>query len=324
MGLSENHPYTHVCSKAGRMPGVVPASASYQVRKGTDVALFSKLFKGKGHTVEELARRLGMAPDALAAVRPSYTAFHIPKRSGGQRTIHAPSPELKLVQRLVLRRVLGRLRAHAHAVGFERGHSIVTNAKCHVGQPVVAKLDIVDFFANTSAKRIEEYFRFIGWNREAAGLLTELCTHEGGLPQGAPTSPRLSNLVNHGLDAGLAKLAEQSGAMYTRYADDITFSFQRDDRVSNRMLLTLTRQILRDYGYRLHIGRKRRIMRRHQRQEVTGLVVNQKVQLPRCTRRWLRAVKHRIETGADPTLTPGQVRGWLALEHMIATQRDAG
>jgi len=287
------------------------------------MALFDKLFKGKGHTVEELARRLGITPGELAAVRPSYTAFYIPKRSGGQRTIHAPSPELKQAQRLILRRVLARLRSHAHAVGFERGHSIVTNAVCHVGQSVVAKLDIVDFFASTSAKRVEEYFRFIGWNREAAGLLTELCTHEGGLPQGAPTSPRLSNLVNHGLDAGLAKLAEQHGAAYTRYADDITFSFQRDDRAEIRMLLTLTRQILRDYGYRLHAGRKRRIMRQHQRQEVTGLVVNRTVQLTRRTRRWLRAVKHRAESGAEPTLTAGQLRGWLALEHMIVKQRNA-
>ncbi|NUM56123.1 MAG: RNA-directed DNA polymerase [Candidatus Hydrogenedentes bacterium] len=286
------------------------------------MGLFKKLFKGSGHTVEELARRLGTAPAELSAVRPTYTTFHIPKRSGGQRTIHAPAPELKQLQRLILRRVLARLRAHPHAVGFERGHSIVTNAVCHVGQPVVAKLDIVDFFASTSARRVEEYFQRIGWNREAAALLTELCTYNGGLPQGAPTSPRISNLVNFGIDAGLKTLAERSGATYTRYADDITFSFATDDSNTISMLLTVTRQILRDYGYRVHIARKRRIMRQHQRQEVTGLVVNRKAQLPRRTRRWLRAVRHRAQGESGPTLTQSQLQGWAALEHMITTQRD--
>lgn len=287
------------------------------------MGLFKKLFKGTGHTIEDLARRLGITPEELSAVRPEYTAFYIPKRSGGQRTIHAPSPALKQIQRLILRRVLGRLRAHPHAVGFERGHSIVTNAVCHVGQAVVAKMDIVNFFASTSGKRVEDYFRYIGWNREAAGLLTALCTFEGGLPQGAPTSPRLSNLVNHGVDAGLKALAESSGATYTRYADDITFSFPNDDNKAMRMVLTVTRQILRDYGYKVHMGRKRRIMRQHQRQEVTGLVVNRKAQLPRRTRRWLRAVRHRARGESGPTLAEWQLRGWTALEHMIATQRDA-
>lgn len=301
--------------------GHVPASVLSK-KRGSVVALFAKLFKGSGHGIDELARRLAMRPEELAAIRPEYTSFTIPKRSGGRRTIHVPSPELKRVQRLILRRVLARLRAHPHAVGFERGHSIVTNAVCHVGQAVVAKLDIVDFFGTTSDKRVESFFRFIGWNREAADRLTELCTYQHGLPQGAPTSPRLSNLVNHGLDAGLAKLAGNRGATYTRYVDDITISFPNDDRKTITKVLACTRFILTKYGYQIHTRRKRRILRRHQRQEVTGLVVNAKAQLPRATRRWLRAVKHRTEHGGNPSLTAEQLKGWIALEHMIATQHE--
>ena len=285
------------------------------------MSFFKKLFSGSGHTVEELARRLGVSERELTALSPSYSTFLIPKRSGGQRQIHAPSPELKLIQKLILHRLLLRLRAHPHAVGFERGHSIVTNAVCHVGQAVVAKLDIVDFFASTTAKRVTAYFRFIGWNREAASLITKLCTHNGGLPAGAPTSPRISNLVNYGLDARMAALAKTVGATYTRYADDITISFTQDDKEDIKTVLSGTRLILDELGYRIHVRKKRRIQRRHQRQEVTGLVVNAKVQLPRVTRRWLRAVKHRAEAGGQPTVNSAQLLGWAALEQMIATQR---
>jgi len=187
---------------------------------------------------------------------------------------------------------------------------------------VVVKMDVMDFFTNTTAARVEDYFRFIGWNREAAALLTKLCTHGGGLPQGAPTSPRLSNLVNHGLDAALTALAKTVDAAYTRYADDITISFSRDDEDEINMILSTTRLTLKDVGYTLHEHKKRRILRRHQRQKVTGLVVNAKVQLPRATRRWLRAVRHRTAQGTNPSLTAAQLHGWQALEAMIAKQRE--
>src|SRR5262249_44280484 len=152
---------------------------------------------------------------------------------------------LKTIQRRILRRLLGRLRCHPAATGFERGRSIVTNARAHVGKAVVVQMDLKDFFTSTTTRRVRKYFRKTGWNREAADLLIRLCTHQGGLPQGAPTSPRLSNLVNYRLDARLARLAgrrrlydprtgqrigsREIGAKYTRYADDLTFSFQSDD-----------------------------------------------------------------------------------------------
>jgi len=286
------------------------------------VSLFKKLFKGSGLTVDDLANRIGIPKAELIAIIPAYREFHIPKRSGGMRRILAPETGLKSLQRRILRRVLARLRAHPHAVGFERGHSIVTNAVCHVGQAVVAKIDIVDFFSTTTAKRVEAYFRHIGWNREAAELLVKLCTHEGSLPQGAPTSPRLSNLVNYGVDAQLKALAATYNAAYTRYADDITISFAADNEDEIALVLSTTRLALQEAGYAIHTRKKRRIMRRHQRQEVTGLVVNQKVQLSRATRRWLRAVRHRAETGGSPTLSLAQLQGWQAFEQMIISQRE--
>jgi hypothetical protein len=271
--------------------------------------------------VDELARRLGMGVAELTAIKAQYQFFEIPKRSGGKRRIAAPSPELKTLQRRILRRVLGRLRAHPHATGFERNHSIVTNARPHVGQAVVLRLDIRDFFGSTRAARIHDYLRWIGWDEAAAQLLVQLCCLDGALPQGAPTSPRLANLVNYRLDAQLLGLARRFQATYTRYADDLFFSLSEDTPGPTHRLIRAVESAVARAGYRLHIKRKLRIRRRYEQQSVTGLVVNQKVDLPRRTRRWLRAVEHRFRSGGNATLTEAQFAGWQALRHMITTQR---
>ena len=129
-----------------------------------------------GHGPDELARRLGMDEPELDLIVPHYRPFKIPKRSGGTRRILAPDREFKSFQRRVFYRVLGRLRSHPCALGFERGHSIATHARRHCGRPVVVRLDIQDFFPTTRASRVRAYFRYIGWNRHAAELLTRWCT----------------------------------------------------------------------------------------------------------------------------------------------------
>jgi retron-type reverse transcriptase len=275
---------------------------------------------GSGHGIDELARRLGCSPDELLAVRPVYREFKIPKRSGGQRQVSAPEDDLKTLQRRILRRLLARLRCHPAATGFQPGQSIVTNARCHVGRAVVVRLDLRDFFPRTAAWRVRRYFRRVGWNRPAARLLTRLCTHQGGLPQGAPTSPRLSNLVNYRLDSRLAAVTRKLEINYTRYADDITLSFAADDRKRIRYLIRFVGRVAWAEGYTVHRRKKLVIRRRHQQQLVTGLVVNDGVRLPRATRRWLRAVEHHQRTGRPATLTAEQLAGWRALEHMVASQ----
>ncbi len=300
-----------------------------------------EVLHGRGRDLAELANRLGM-PDIRVDQRRGKTvgAFpaderiplkyrwhRIPKRSGGTRLLHSPNPILKKVQRQLLRRVFGKLKVHSAAHGFQRGRSIVTHARLHVGQAVVIRIDIQDFFPSTSGDRLTRYFRRIGWNRGAARMLTKLCTKRLGdrigLPQGAPTSPTLSNLVNYGLDAQLSGLARKSGAQYSRYADDMFFSFAKDDRRFIRGVIRRARRILNESGYRMHGRSKLRVLRRHQRQTVTGLVVNDKVQLPRKTRRWLRSVEHHLKTGRQASLNRDQLQGWRALEHMIAKQRES-
>ncbi len=159
--------------------------------------------------------------------------------------------------------------------------------------------------------------RPFGWSREAAELLSHWTTFEGGLPQGAPTSPRLSNLVNHGFDARVAAAVARRKGTYTRYADDIAISFPKNYPRRMRGIIQRIRAIARSHGYRVHGPGKIRIMRPHQQQRVTGLVVNERARLPRKTRRWLRAVEHRIATGGKPSLTEAQLKGWQAYAEMI-------
>jgi len=298
---------------------------------------------GGGLPVSELAQRLKMSELDLRRLQPKYQEFTIPKRSGGQRRIFAPVQDLKKVQRRILRRVLNQLRCHPAARGFERGQSIVTNASPHVRQSIVIRMDLKDYFEATKTERIRDFFRRIGWDKEAAGILTNLCTHHGGLPPGAPTSPRLSNLVNYRLDTRLAALAKggktpcynpRTGsqvdqavpaagvATYTRYADDLTFSFPANDPGSVHRLIFFVKRIVKEEGYEVHMRKKLQIRRQHDQQRVTGLVVNDRVNLPRVVRRRLRAVEHHHRTGLPATMTPAQLAGWKALQTMIAKQRS--
>ncbi len=278
--------------------------------------------RGWGLGIPELARRLEMLADELRGFSPRYRKVFIKKRAGGERRLLVPDKHTKALQLKLLYRILRRLRAHDRAFGFERGRSIVHNALPHAGQSVVVRLDVVDFFSSTAADRLERYFRRIGWNKAAAELLVRMTTHDNGLPQGAPTSPRLSNLVNYLLDVQMTRLAERWKGQYTRYADDITFSFPKDYPRHVRGVIQKAGRILKAHGYQMHRRRKLNIRRQHQQQMVTGLVVNESVNLPRWRRRQLRAVRHRHRTGAPATMSPAQLQGWNALHSMIRTQEE--
>ena len=269
--------------------------------------------------VDELARRLGATREQLEGFQPVYQEFDIPKQSGGKRRISAPSPELKALQRKILKRLLARVKCHEAVHGFERGRSILTNAGPHVGSALVIHVDIQDFFPSTSARRIAGLYQRLGWDSEATKVLVKLTTHRGGLPQGAPTSPRLANLVNLRIDARLSGLARRFGGSYTRYADDLTFS----SAAEKMPILGVVGRILAEDGYKVHKRRKMHVRRAHQRQMVTGLVVNEKAQLPRETRRWLRAVEHRLKTKGQATLKPEQLAGWRSFQGMLAQRSES-
>jgi retron-type reverse transcriptase len=281
--------------------------------------------------LEELARRLGVTKEQLLAVvglRKKYRWHAIAKKTGGRRILHAPVPELKDLQKRMLRKLFARLKVHPAACGFVRGKSIVDHAARHAGKKLVVKIDIQNYFQATSWGRLSLYFDKLGWKsgmpwRDSANrVLCQLVIHHNGLPQGAPTSPILSNAVNYKMDCRLAALAEKSQATYSRYADDLAFSFDTDDVRFVRGVVRRVRKILFAEGYRINKA-KLRYLRSHQQQRLVGLVVNDKVQLPRKTRRLLRAVEHRLRSGGNATMTRQELAGWRAYEKMVKAKAIA-
>lgn len=276
--------------------------------------------KGEGRGIDQLVSRIETNWNELRSFEPAYSTALIAKRRGGTRRLSIPDRQTKQLQRRILKKLLAKLKTHPCAMGFDPGVSIAHNAAMHVGKAVVIKLDIKDFFPSTTAQRVEHYFRRIGWDAQCAALLTKLVTHDGGLPQGAPTSPRLSNLVNYVLDCRIERYVKKHKGVYTRYADDITVSYPKDYPKYVRGTVQVVRRTCKAMGYTVHTRGKLRIVRRHQQQRVTGLVVNEKVQLPRNKRRQLRAIEHRLAQGQRATMSAEQLAGWRALEGMIERQ----
>jgi RNA-directed DNA polymerase len=271
-------------------------------------------------TAADLAMMLGLPLGTLrwltyhrrGATLVHYHRFGIPKKQGGQRAISAPKPRLAEAQRWVWRNILARLEARPEAHGFVPGRSIVTNATPHAGKAVVINLDLKDFFPSVTFRRVKGLFRGAGYNEHVATVLGLLCTEPPRLaasldgedcyialgarvlPQGACTSPSLTNLLCRRLDARLAGLAKRHAMTYTRYADDLTFSGD-DLRVVGRVLRS-ARTILQAEGFVEHPS-KTHVMRQTARQEVTGLVVNTaRPSVPRAYLRQLRAVLHNCAT----------------------------
>lgn len=253
-----------------------------------------------------------LAYDRALSTVSHYRRFTIPKKAGGLRRISAPMPRLKRAQYWILDALLAHAPVHAAAHGFVPGRSIVTNAAAHVGRDVVVNLDLKDFFPSLDYRRIKGKFRGLGYAEPVATVLALLCTEpdvdaveiDGArlyaargprrLPQGAPTSPALTNLVCTRLDARLSGLAGSLGFTYTRYADDLTFSASGEAAGKVGALLKYVHAIVAGEGFTVHPD-KTRVMRRGRHQEVTGLTVNERVGVPRETLRRFRALLHGLE-----------------------------
>ena len=285
-----------------------------------------KLFNRKGRSLENLAQWLDFPVDSIAlwqkGLAPGYRyrSFNIRKRNGGRRQIDAPSDNLRDLQRRVYHRLLKKLPVHDGATGFVPQRSIVDNARPHVGQTAVINIDLKDFFPSIKQEQVYAYWRHIGWGEEAAQALTHICCYRGRLPQGAPTSPAMSNAINMLLDTRLDKLTRRFGGNYTRYADDLTFSFPKFGP-RQRNIIKYIKQILTEQGYEIQKKKKIRIQRSHQQQTVTGLVVNEKVNLPRTTRRKIRAMQHHRQMGKLSPRAEDTLAGYESLLNMIEKQR---
>ncbi len=280
-------------------------------------------------TTGELAEWLGITPDQLTrfadplglsarsdAQFGAHYRHHLqPKSNGTLRLIEEPKPFLKRLQRDLLARMLDKVPPHPAATGFCKGRSCITGAARHAGEQMVICFDLADFFPSITSTRIYTLFRTLGYPRHTARALSGLSTAitppvilrtrglaardhltQRHLPQGAPTSPVLANLAAFVLDARLSGLARSLGATYTRYADDLTFS---GDRHIASVLHRAVPEVVTGEGFRLNPA-KTRTAHAHQRQIVTGLVVNQRVNTPRAEFDRLKAILHRLADPADP------------------------
>src|SRR5690625_3882311 len=164
-----------------------------------------------------------------------YTRMEIRKKSNGLRIINIPNQWLKNVQKWILKDILYSINISDRAKGFRKGNSISDNANPHTNRKCVINIDISDFFTSIQSMQVYKVFRYLGYTKQVSSHLTSLCTVNGYLPQGAPTSPYLSNVICKRLDKRLSRLLEGLGYNYSRYADDMTFS--GDEKIVN--LITL-------------------------------------------------------------------------------------
>lgn len=253
----------------------------------------------------ELCRFLQMSIHQLenAVNSPVYKHYTIKKKRGGERIIFAPEKQLKRIQK----QLNFFLQAYylwikpAEVYGFViNPHylgthcNIVANANVHKGKKHILNIDLKDFFSSISAKRIKNLFTspYFNYNEHMAVALTLLTTYRAQLPTGAPTSPVLSNFVCLELDAGLRRFCRENGLLFTRYADDLTFSSDTpiaDDTILDIILL------IRDNGFSIN-PKKLRVQSSNRRQTVTGLTVNEKVNVNRKLLKKIRAMLHDLTT----------------------------
>jgi RNA-directed DNA polymerase len=230
----------------------------------------------------------------VVALRPSrrYTRFLLARRGGGDpREIHAPIKPIKDMQQRLL---VAFARAHEPTLnvhGFVRGRSPISNARPHQKQTSVLRVDLHDFFPSIHFGRVRGLFTAFPFDypQDVAQLLAQICCHEGVLPQGAPTSPLISNLICRGLDRELAQLAKDERCYFTRYADDLTFSTRRRefpvaladmDDTGSLVVGKRLRDLVEAHGFTVN-ETKTRLALYSQRQRVTGLIVNEEVNVSR-------------------------------------------
>ncbi|HVV87179.1 MAG TPA: reverse transcriptase family protein, partial [Kofleriaceae bacterium] len=305
-------------------------------------------------TPADLAGALGLTVPRLrwlsfhaeAPEKTHYRYFTIAKRSGGVRKLAAPRRQLATAQRWILDRVLAGLPLTDHAHGFVPGRSTVTNARPHVGRRLVINLDLADFFPSITFPRVRGLFASLGYSPAVATLLALLATEaprlevgfEGrthwvaagdrALPQGACTSPALANLVARKLDRRLAGACRKLGWTYTRYADDLTFSTDDASSAQVALLFARVRAIVKDEGFAINEAKGR--VQRGGRQTVTGLVVNDRLGVPREQLRRVRAILHQARATGLAAQGRGRhpdfeawLRGTIAYIAMVDPTRGA-
>lgn len=274
-----------------------------------------------------------------------YSEFHIAKGRGKIRAITAPDRRLKIIQRKLapLLEQLYRVRNPVH--GFVADRSVKTNAQAHGRRRFVVNLDLKNFFPTITEKRVVGLLRALGIDDRVSEVVARLCCNNNELPQGAPTSPLISNMICYRLDTDLLAVAKSSRAIYTRYADDITFSSYQPPaplfggvvptvgRFSPNLLSIDLRNTIAANGFLIH-PEKAHYADRNSRRIVTGVKINAGLNVDRRYIRRIRAILHSIEksglaaaqakhaTGAGKGSLAAHLRGKITYVSHLKGQND--
>lgn len=280
-----------------------------------------------------------------------YRSFEIPKKSGGVRNIHAPEPQLALLQTRLAELLYACVRERKQkdarfwfaSHGFHQGRTIISNAEVHRRRRFVFNLDLADFFGTINFGRVRGFFihdKMFSLQPNVATIIAQIACHDNALPQGSPCSPVISNLIGNILDSRLLALARDARCTYTRYADDLTFS-TNEKLFPTEIALnvhgvdwevgSMLRKAIEKTGFFINPTKTR--MSLHQsRQTVTGLVVNTKANINQDYYRAARAMCNSLfqkgyyfrpsDNAADITDNLGPLEGTLSHIHFVKARRD--
>lgn len=284
-----------------------------------------------------LSLLLGRNRQYLASVVNSntshYREFKIPKRSGGLRNISAPYPALQECQDWIYRNILTKVKIHPAAQGFTFNKSIITNAKIHINQDQFLKIDLKDFFPSIKINQVITIFKSLGYTHKVSFYLASICCYGDALPQGAPTSPMLSNIIAKTLDKRLMAFAKRFNLKYTRYADDLAFS---GESIPVKFIEYIT-QIINSCGFT--VNEKKTILQQEKNKRIiTGIsIADNEIKVPREYKRNLKQEiyyirkfgifsylrKHKIKNPYYLLTVIGKIRFWLSIEPKNEFARQA-
>lgn len=285
------------------------------------------------HLCQLMGRKKHYMSSVINSSQNHYRKFQIKKRNGGFRDINTPFPALLEMQYWIYTNILQNIPINSSAHGFAFKKSIITNSKIHSGQKELLKLDLVDFFTSIKINRIIHIFEQVGYTREIAFYLASICTYEEYLPQGAPTSPCLSNIVASKLDNRLIKFARKFGLRYTRYADDLTFS---GESIPAKFIEYISDIIISE-GFNVNAA-KTRLYKKPGKRIVTGIsVIKKELSLPRDYKRQLKlelyfifkygfdshVKKEKIRKSNYLLSLLGKINFWISVEPKNAIAIDA-
>jgi|GEM_PF-1162126 len=264
---------------------------------------------------------LGISTKTIFSIRhhprKHYRSFSLRKKDGSKRDIDTPRTYLKVIQWWILDNVLNHVGIAENIFGFVAGRSAIQNAKFHLGAKHILNVDIRQFFPSVTIDQVHAIFVSLGYPVDVSTMLAELCCLDERVPQGAPTSPALANLVLRGLDDELSKLALPAGHKYSRYADDLTFSSQT---WIESEFLDAVQVAVKHAGFELKSD-KTRFSGPEGRMEVTGVVINEKMQPNRTWRKRTRATLHKLSN--SNRLTRRQLSYLQAISGMAVQYPDS-